>query len=111
MKEESYHNCRNSFYALDIDNNYSIKYRKNKALRKNSNIINANYIYSIENDKFLSMIDIYTGSIVKIIIIEFPEFPGTFDVYSTNAKMFKLDHGFFCYVSSSNEINFIYPNI
>ena len=58
-----------------MDNNYSIKYRKNKALTKNSNIINANYIYSIENDKFLSMIDIYTGSIVKIIIIEFPEFP------------------------------------
>ena len=97
--------------SLEKNNNYSIKYRKNKALTKNSNIINANYIYSIENDKFLSMIDIYTGSIVKIIIIEFPEFPGTFDVYSTDAKMFKLDHGFFCYVSSSNEINFIYPNI
>ena len=62
-------------------------------------------IIYIAYDKFLSM------SIVKIIIIEFPEFPGTFDVYSTNAKMFKLDHGFFCYVSSSNEINFIYPNI
>ena len=58
-----------------MDNNYSIKYRKNKALTNNSNIINANYIYSIENDKFLSMIDIYTGSIGKIIIIEFPEFP------------------------------------